>query len=305
VTVAWAALRTYWRYTFSWKRAGTSLLAAFGALWLAVQVASFFSVSLAGYLQTQWVPFLLLGILWAIAANWPKHRVSFRLAGRDIRIAIQVGDIFALQGAIVVGTNTTFDTEISSGIISERSIQGAYTRKYYDTVAHLDRDLEEQLMLVPSTFAPPEKRGKLSVYPLGTCVKLASRGRDSYWVAIASMNLHGNASGSMEDLRRGLPLLWDFVATQGDCGTLLLPVLGSGYSRMTETREEIIRELVQSFIAACSSKRFCETLTIVVSPRDFYTCEINLADLGDYVRHVCRYTQLKSPADSGLGTAIS
>lgn len=296
---------TYWRHVFSVRRAITSLLAAFGTLWLVIEVSSFFSTALAAWFKSLWLPFFGLGLAWAAWENWPRYRVAHRLVGRDVGIEVRVGDLFSSPGAIVVGTNRSFDTDLGSGLISSRSVQGRFTRKYYDDVAHLDREIAEQLAPEPFEDASATKRGKKRMYAIGTCIKLSARDRDAYWIAIATMNEHGAASASIEDLRASLPRLWEYIATRGDCGPVAVPVLGSGYSRLPQTREEIVREIVQSFVAACASQRFCETLTIVIPVQDFYANEIDIAELGAYVRHVCRYSDLKSPAATGTGTPVS
>lgn len=71
--------------------------------------------------------------------------VSHRLDETDVSIEIQVGDIFTLIGAFVISTNTTFDTDMSEGLISEQSLQGKFTKKYYDKEEHLDQELAEVL----------------------------------------------------------------------------------------------------------------------------------------------------------------
>ena len=85
-----------------------------------------------------------------------------------------------------------------------------------------------------------------------------------------------------------------------------MPVLGTGFSRIQETREEVLREIVQSFVAACSEWVFCEKLTIVISPSDAAMHNISIEEIGSYLTHVCRYTRYSSGSSdaSGTGTAI-
>ena len=65
-----------------------------------------------------------------------------------------------------------------------------------------------------------------------------------------------------------------------------MPVLGSGFSRLPETREEIIREIVKSFVAACSSSRPTEGLTIVMPYGDFYNHGVNPEELERFASSV-------------------
>jgi len=101
-------------------------------------------------------------------------------------------------------------------------------------------------------------------------------------------------------------MLWDYVATKGGgFDPLVVPVLGSGHARLPEPREEIIRAIVNSFIAACSSARPTEKLTIVIPFKDFHEHQVNFAELERYVQHVCTYTEYRGPTSAGVGTALA
>lgn len=294
----------YWKHGFSLAKAVAALLSSFGALWLLAGIASFFSEEAKAQIQQMWLPFLLLGVSIAFWINRPLHVVSCKLSGRDVRITIGVGDIFKNQGALVVGTNCTFDTD-TSGIIDPNSIQGQFTKIYYDSPAHMDRDLENELDRLESTPISTPKAGKQRSYPIGTVARLRTRDRSAYLVAIARLNSRNVAEGSFDDLKTALPALWEYIATAGSIEPLVMPVLGTGFSRLTQTREEIVRELISSFVAACAEKRFTESLTIVIRGKDFYEHQVDLLELGRYLRHVCNYTQLGNSFAKGSGTAVS
>ena len=176
----------------------TSILASFGGSWLAVNSTNFFSPDAGNWLKRQGSHFLLLGIAIAIWRNWPKNRFACRLTGRDVAIEIRVGDLFDLPGAFVIGINTSFDTNIESGTISKRSVQGQFTEKYYDSVAHLDTDLTKALAGVTPERTSNTKIGKPEVYPVGTTVHVRAKGRHAYFVAIATMNDSGVAHGTFD-----------------------------------------------------------------------------------------------------------
>jgi hypothetical protein len=70
-----------------------------------------------------------------------------------------------------------------------------------------------------------------------------------------------------------------------------MPVLGTGFSRLPETREQVVREIVKSFVAAYSDCVFADRLTIVLSPKDVADHKMSLAELGAFLEHVCFYTE--------------
>lgn len=303
-----AALRSpaYWRHGFSLTRAGQALLSSFGTMWLGAEIVSFFSQDGGAWLRRQWIPFLVGGVLLALWLNRPRVRFACRLAGRDVVVEIRVGDMFAMQGALVIGSNTSFDTDTAGGLIADSSVQGQFTKRYYSAVSHLDGDLAAALNGIAPVRTSATKKGKAQVYPIGTTVHVLAQQRRAYFVAIAAMNDHGVASGTFDDLKDSLPMLWDYVATKsGGIEPLIVPVLGSGFSRLPQPREEIIRAIVNSFIAACSSARPTEKLTVVIPFKDFHEHQVDFVELERYIQHVCRYTEYRSPTAVGTGTGLS
>jgi hypothetical protein len=149
-----------------------------------------------------------------------------------------------------------------------------------------------------------KKIGKPNIYSVGTTVRLLARNRTAYFVGLATLNASGVAHATFEDLKTALPMLWECVTTRGNFEPLIMPVLGSGFSRLTATRAEIIREIVTSFIAACSSSRPTEALTIVMPPKDVYDHDVDLEELRQYIQHVCQYTDNRLAEPTGPGQSI-
>ncbi|SDF35247.1 hypothetical protein SAMN04488504_1343 [Myxococcus virescens] len=288
---------------FSWQRAVTAVLAGLGTLYSVVEVSGFFSTAAEAAFKQNWAAFLGAGLLYALWDNWPQTAVSSRLDGRDVVVEIRIGNIFSMQGDMVIGSNTTFETELAPNTISERSIQGQFTTRYYDRHEHMANELQEQLAGMPCVEVT--RAGKnVKKYRMGTVAKIRPRNQTAYLIAIADLNDHGNASSSFSVLLECLPALWEHVSTQGGVGPILIPVLGTGFSRLPNQREEIIRNIVGSFVAACASKRFCERLTIVISPSDYRTFGIDLQKLGRFVEHICMYTPFSSPQSVGAGQPV-
>lgn len=67
----------------------------------------------------------------------------------------------------------------------------------------------------------------------------------------------------------------------------------------------MILEIITSFIAACTAKKVCEKLTIIISEDDYRNHEIDLEGLGSYLNLYCREVHLKthdiaSPLDNPI-----
>ena len=231
--------------------------------------------------------------------------VSEKLSEADVLIEIRVDDIFNIEGGVfVISTNTTFDTDISGGLISADSLQGQFTQRYYNAVEHLDYELEQKLENQSFTLVKDNRKGKQKRYEIGTVVGLQPQGQMAYWIAIADTNEHGVPDGSLEEIVECLGKLWHHIGEQGELGNLIVPVLGTGRARVNAPREKMIREIIQSFIAACSEKKFAEKLTIVISPKDHCEYDIDLHELEKFLQHLCKYTEFKDETATGKGEAI-
>jgi hypothetical protein len=302
----WTHYCRTWLRNFISIEAVSAVLSSFGALWLMVQITSFFldGTKWPDAVRNLWWLFGLAGLLIAAWRRRPRLTVSHKLNGRDVTIEIVVGDLFALPGALIIGSNTTFDTRISRELISEKSIQGIFTRKFYGEETQLDIELSSCLSNVTYCDLAGNRVGKAKRYPMGTCVRLNPKQRTSYFVAIADINEHGVASGTPNGLKESLAKLWVFIGRRGLKESLVMPVLGTGFTRLNLTREEIIREIIKSFIAACSEKTFADKLTIVITHHDMLKYCISLNELGLFLRHECLYVSFSSGNQEAIGMAV-
>ena len=278
--------------------------------WVVIEILSHFISAFGEWSRGNlWLLSVLVGVglLTAIFRFLRKCAqmlsVSQKLSATDTLIEIRVDDIFNIEGAFVISTSTTFDTDLSDSSISE-SVQEQFTRQYYGNIEHLDHNIEKELEDREYTVIEDNRRGKKKRYEIGTVVKLQLQKQITYLVAAADMNEHGRDSGSLEDMRKGLGNLWDYIGERGELVPLVMPVLGMGHARINVPREKMIREIISSFIAACSEKKFCEKLTIVVWRKDYREHDINLQKLGDYLQHLCEYTDIRDKTDTGAGKPI-
>ena len=287
-------------------RAITNVMSSFGVLWLVVEITDFFleETTFPATLRGYWWLFGLVGVVMACAKCWPQLSVAHKLNGRDVTVEISIGDVFSFPGALVVGSNTTFDTQISRQLIAEDSVQGMFTRKYYADEVQLDNELQAGLGNTDFEQLQGTRKGKAKKYPVGTVVRLDQKSRSAYFLAIADINEHGVAEGSFDKLRDSLAELWVYVGFRGLKEPVVMPVLGTGFSRLTQTREEVVREIVRSFVAACSERVFTDRLTIVLSPRDVAKHHISFDELGSFLEHYCVYTEFSKNRQYGVGMPV-
>jgi hypothetical protein len=279
---------SYWRYSMLSIDSFKTFFSAWGIIWLLIETAEYFKLSDAGAIKPYGLNFLIFAILLVIWTRRPLIKICYKLPGRDVKIEIRVADIFKVPGEIVISTNTTFDTDTSSGLISSNSLQGKFTKEFYDgNFQHLNEDLDRALATTASQ--PVTGPGKLKKYEIGSVAKITTKGRTFYLLAMADMNQHGNAQSSKLLIKQALKGLWDFIMQKGELGDVAIPLLGTGRGRVNATREETIKMIVTSFAQALQQRRFANKLTIVISPSDYREHELNLFELNDYLRAVHRY----------------
>lgn len=295
--------RVHWKYT--WRNFGGSFLAALGVTWTVTRIGLHYYPEQAGWIFGSLWTVGLPAVAWATINSWPRLCVTERLSFSDTKIQIWVGDVLATGGAVVIPTSTTFDTSISKGIIARDSLQGQFLAKYYHEEAHLDHDLETSLQGIAFSTVDDERQGKKRRYPNGTVAKIKPGDNVAYFLAIADMNAHSVASSSKEQVLESLGSLWQYVSKRGGIEPLAVPILGTGRGRIAALRrEEMVREIIKSFIAACSETKFCDRLTVAVSPEDYRNHEIDLQELELFLKHLCKYTKLNETTENTQGKAV-
>jgi len=296
--------KSYWRYSIFNIDTLKALFTGFGALWLAIEILTFFTPENVQELRLNWKWFILTGILFVIWARRPVVAISERLSGRDVKLEIKIGNIFDINGARIISTNTTFDTEINPSKISEQSLQGQFTRRFYENVRHMDQDLQDSLKNEQIKEELDREKSKSKRYKIGTIAQVRPKNQTFYLVAVADMNENWVAESSFENIKICLAELWNYIGSCGGMEPVVIPLIGSGYSRLPEKRDVLAKEIIKSFVAACATKKFCEKFTLVISPDDYRKHGLNLYELREYLRYICRYTEFKTKKDFGEGVGI-
>ena len=160
------------------------------------------------------------------------------------------------------------------------------------SLENLDQQIDASLAGVEYVERATSEKpyGKRRQYPVGSVATVIFNGKRAYFVAIATLNSYRNAFATRQELLDALPALWENIRERGAMDAISVPVIGSGFSRLNATREELIREIVKSFIAATHSGRFCDKLTIAVTAKDFRDKKVDLPALGRFLEHECMYS---------------
>ena len=282
----WDAIRTlsYWHYAVFSGEAIGKFFGALGVLYLLVDVSDAFKI----YTKDKYSSFGLLlliipAIMFVLFNRRPVWRVSYKVPKKDYMFEVKIGDLFKETGEIIISSNTTFDTDMSTGLIATGSLQGQVATRFFNAqTAEIDRQLEASLVREPFTVND-ERPGKKREYPLGTVARVQAHGRNFYFVAMAHMNADGTAYSDSKILEEALEKLWDNMARKAEIGDIVIPLMGTGRGRVPMPRKKIIERIAQSFADASQDRTFSNKLVIVVRPEDASKFSLNLFQVRDYL----------------------
>jgi hypothetical protein len=266
----------YWRYVLLSRSGMQAILSIFGAIWLIIEMLDFFKV----YTQDDYgkygifVILIISGIL-AIILKRPIASIEVRFPEHDCCLEVRIGDLFDATGAVVISSNTVFESDVANGKIDPKSLQGQFVAKYFPgNQNQLIEKIEESLA---NTGEPP--------YPLGTVVPITTHGKTFYLLAMSELNNQGNARSTPEGVDQALRGLWRYIRDSGALQELAVPVIGTERGRLNISRKKMIERIAQSFADALREGKFTDRLVIVVHPNDASRFKVNLYDINDHLSH--------------------
>jgi hypothetical protein len=218
-----------------------------------------------------------------LSTRRPLSRVSYKIPQKDFSIDVVIGDLFKIPGEVIISTSSTFDTDMSSGLIAVTSLQGQLaTNLFNGQTTEIDRQIE--VSLAREQFTTNELRpGKKKEYPIGTVARVSAHSRNFYLVAMSHMDENGNASSDLKMIDVALERLWANLASKAEVGDIVMPLMGTGRGRVAYPRKKMIERIAQSFTDACSQRAFSNRLILVVRPEDASKFSLNLFQVRDYL----------------------
>ena len=138
---------SYWRYALFSTEAAAKLLAAIGSLFLFVELLDTFKIYRKDEYHSYGILLIMaFAIAFVLATRRPVKRIRFKVPKKDLTFEVLIGDLFEMPGEIVVSSNSTFDTDLASGLIAANSLQGQFTLKVFNgQTDEIDRQIEKSL----------------------------------------------------------------------------------------------------------------------------------------------------------------
>jgi hypothetical protein len=274
----------YWRYAVFSGEAIGKFFAVVGVLYLCVDLADAFSIYKKDrHSYYGLIILVFLALAYVLSTRRPISRVCYKIPQRDFAVEVLIGDLFKIPGEVVISTSSTFDTDMSSGLIAVTSLQGQLATNYFNgQTTEIDRQIEQSLSR--DQFTVNDKRpGKKKQYPIGTVARVSAHSKNFYLVAMSHMDESGNASSDLKMIDEALERLWANLASKAEIGDIVMPLMGTGRGRVAYPRKKMIERIAQSFTDACNQRAFSNKLIIVVRPVDASKFSLNLFQVRDYL----------------------
>ena len=163
------------------------------------------------------------------------------------QITIQVSDLLAQEGNIIVGVTDVFDTEIGE-VISPNSVQGQFQVRIYPNTADLDNQIDKALVGKASTTDTEKTRGKNKRYPIGTVAVLRKDSARYYLSAYCRMGSNLQAKSDICKLTSSLEKCWEEIRVTGQHEPVHMAIIGSNLSRTGLPRSLLIQFIILSFL---------------------------------------------------------
>lgn len=278
------ATLSFWRYALISTQALAKVFAAVGFQYAIMEMADFFSIYTKDkYSHYAIVAMVAFAIIWVVASRRPITRFTYKVPRRDFAIKVRIGDLFDGNNDVVVSTNTTFDTDMASGLIDTDSIQGQVATRFFNAnTVEIDRQLGLELAKAQGTIRT-DALGKQTEYPIGTVARVKSHNRTFYFVAMSRLNAQGTAGATPREIDDALEATWNFIRTSGSIRDLSIPLMGTGRGRTGVPRKKMVERIAQSFADGSKNQVFSNRLSIVIRSQDADNFGVNLYEIRDYL----------------------
>lgn len=242
-------------------------------------------------------------VIGSVVTLLPLREFTCKIKDYDVNITLQAGKIEKRPESIIISTNSSFVTVMEDDIISPSSAQGAFQLAFYkNNLQELDSQIKKALKREHKCGDLRLKGKTYPVYDVGTVAKITQNNRRVYFLALNSINQHGqNIDHSIDMVFSALEGLWRNIIEKGNTENVLsIPLIASGRAGIAEaTKDTVIKAIVDSFIATIQNSSSVSTkhLRIIIYPEDIE--KVNLPEIKDYIQYRCAFAKKDSSVRIG------
>lgn len=202
-------------------------------------------------------------VLWLVANL--KNKISLKI--NNSTVDIKVGDIFKQKNLKVIPFNEYFDTDIENNIISEKTLNGIYLKKYITDMGELNYYIKTYSNLDENLIEENvnRKNGKQKRYSLGTVIK-----HDDYiYTAFSKFDENNRAYIHLRDYVSFLFKFWDEIDKIYNGESITIPLFGTGITRFKDetnfSEQELLEIILWSFKTSRVKFVYPSKITILIT----------------------------------------
>lgn len=248
---------------------------------------------------------LFVILIGCVIKNWDRLSYTVRIAdSSDVTITLKVCDVLKNKGAVIIPTNSTFDTTMDDEFISKGSIQGQYQNKYFKkNLSELDKKIDAGLTGKSYVVLNDGRIHKNKRYLIGTVSRINTKNKRAYFLADSDIDVYGHPIDvDVTNISQALNGLWNELSKNGNCEPYSIPIIGTGKARAKDvSRNEVVQQTILSFLAASKEHKITESLTICIFPGDFE--KIDWDGICEFLKYQSMYANVKSSETNLYGTA--
>lgn len=266
-------------------------MASIGILWGILEVTAFFGGdNFVKVVRPYWWVFLILGLIYTTIKCWPKNKYSFPIPNRDSKVDLQLKNSFKIVGSLIIPINNKIRVNTGGHLGTSTSILSQFVKDYYDNKPDsLQFEIDHELAKAKY------KNNKINdeEYKIGTVVPVTAKEKQFYLLVNSTLNQQDRSVATKDTLENALNELWTYLAEHAGKEKFIIPILGTGRGRINMTREEVLKEIVLSFVASCSDRNYADKLIVSIHPNDISEHNINLEELVKWVESKVKYADFK------------
>ena len=213
--------------------------------------------------------FLFISIVIALIQFVLNHKgFSTIINGKEVKIINS--NIFSTTGLKVIPFNERFDTIVDDKIISHDSLNGIMIDKYVTDLNDLNNTIKEAFA-EKVDLIPVKKKDKI-IYPLGRIIKY----NDYLLLAMTHFDNQNQAYININEYESMLTNMWHEIRRVYAGKKVVLPLIGSGITTMTGTKEKDNTMLLKCMLCTLKRSRFQPKngITIVLTQETIDTIEM-------------------------------
>lgn len=280
----WNFIRYSILYRYTWKRVLNIFALYFsiiGVIWSFTEMYDYFILTdtsrsiFKSFVYNNFIWFNSIVVLASIIAFGKRPLIRHQLKGTDLTITIGFFDLFKQKGSFIIPVMDTFDNDCSNDLVNPKTIHGQFVKNYFDNnIGQLDREISNSLKQNNQELIGTEANlpGNNNRYEIGSTACIQNGDKIFYLSALSKMTERRNVEIRPEFIVNFLSNLWVFIVEYGTyTDEINIPVIGTGIKRLPAqfTNQDILYEVVNSFISSAKSNSPCKTLRICLYYRDF------------------------------------